>query len=1069
MDIVEELRNNRENGAKRLEIEYKVGLMTMARRFYVDETDAEELVNRTFAAVVDGIDGYLARSAFFTWMCQIMSNIYAADVRRKSNATVTYPGEVPDMTDEAGVSRIFDSIDASIVRTAVEKLPKEMREVILLHYFADMSIPQIAKFISIPAGTIKSRLHYARKALAAKLVGKAKKPGVKALILALALSALAAVGAVGVVAIRSAAAPETEKAEVVFNAKSTENTEGSLETNGDSPQQSEAITDNSETNNEENAMSNSMQKVSMIKTLAAAAALTAGAVLAAYPGAIEVVASNFGTGEFALRVPVSAKPLELYWAAAWADDTNEYSQWRAPLFLQDVPAGTTEVTVTVPGFNSDAASRFFLADPDNAVVTRPVTVIGGKDGSSNYKSAFITGLHPNWDWRYELVFDVTEFKSNQAWLLCHRLSSDNTGGSLLHFVVRNSTDKRLRFGYGASNSIYSSSAISADVKYRAIINRNVFTVSNLNDNVNFCTVGLTASSADYDARYNLWFGASSGTNGKDYNTGTGDLCSFARVYSFKAWNGSGELVGDFRPMVTNSVAGYFDLVTRKFFESGDQSLAASGTAVASGFEPYIASAETQHVDSLVAHLGALVAVSPVLKAVPVECASESLPFAIGGIPLYGNRSVDVGDSVTFSVPIEKFIWWDESTRTSYRVASAGLRIDTYDANNGEFVVGTPQPGLRSYTFTRNSETDGVRVVCLWDAEMLVDPPNGLRAECLRLVDVATNANGKTEVGHGPFNTGVHPIPATTRVFIDVGLDSNNRTAQSNLSPVNERRFFGCRDESAHGQPPGKWQYNFQLTRVWPNQSQPVLRVDMCNYMDGAVSQTQYFNINNTARFEIDLKPTTVRLYDVLQGATHLAEMKDTGYARSSEPLNGTLHIFGQQRLHDTTAPLCVDYNNTRYYTYAVWTDGVNLSRDYAPCIDAAGKPAFYDRVGGNYIYPIGDKAEFVAEFTGNVGTNSVYVTGENEKGEPAAYLDPDATALGYHQIAVGNSQTFTATTREVFGKKATGYRVDTWADGSGWRKGAVQGGRSVTLSGENSIRRVVWIWKRVSGSAIYII
>ena len=229
MDIVEELRNNRENGAKRLEIEYKVGLMTMARRFYVDESDAEELVNRTFAAVVDGIDGYLARSAFFTWMCQIMSNIYAADVRRKSNATVTYPGEVPDMTDEAGVSRIFDSIDASIVRTAVEKLPKEMREVILLHYFADMSIPQIAKFISIPAGTIKSRLHYARKALAAKLVGKAKKPGVKALILALALSALAAVGAVGVVAIRSAAAPETEKAEVVFNAKSTENTEGSLE------------------------------------------------------------------------------------------------------------------------------------------------------------------------------------------------------------------------------------------------------------------------------------------------------------------------------------------------------------------------------------------------------------------------------------------------------------------------------------------------------------------------------------------------------------------------------------------------------------------------------------------------------------------------------------------------------------------------------------------------------------------------------------------------------------------------------------------------------------------------
>ena len=804
------------------------------------------------------------------------------------------------------------------------------------------------------------------------------------------------------------------------------------------------------------------------KMLAAAAVLAAGAALADAPAEIEVVANNFGTGEFTLRVPSSEKPLELYWAAAWADDTDEYSQWRAPVFLQDVPAGTTEVTVTVPGFSPDAASRFFLADPDNATVTRPVTLAGGKDGSGNYKSAFITGLHPNYDWRYELVFDVTEFKSNQAWLLCHRLNSSNSGGSHLHFIVRSSTDKRLRFGYGATHSTYSSSAISADVKYRATINRNVFTVSNLNDNVNFCTVNLTASSANYATGYNLWFGASSDTNGKNYNASAGDLCSFARVYSFKAWNGSGEQVGDFRPMVTNGVAGYFDLVTRKFFESGDQSLAASGTAVASGFEPYVASAETQHVDSLVAHLGALAAVSPVLKAAPVECLSESLPFAIGGIPLYGNRSVDVGDSVTFSVPTGTFICWDESTRMSYRVASAGLRIDTYDANAGEFVIGTPQPGLRSYTFTRNSETDGVRVVCLWDAEMLVDPPDGLRAECLRLVDVATNANGKTEVGHGPFNTGIHPVPATTRVFIDVGLDSNNRTAQNNLSPVNERRFFGCRDESAHGQDPGKWQYNFQLSRVWPNQSQPALRVDMCNYMDGAVSQTQYFNINNTARFEIDLNPTFTRLYDMLQGATHLAEMKDTGYARSDEPLNGTLHIFGQQRLHDTTAPLCVDYNNTRYYTYAVWTDGVNLSRDYAPCIDAEGKPAFYDRVGGNYIYPIGDKAEIVAEFTGNVGTNSVYVTGENEKGEPAAYFDPDATAPGYYTVAVGKSQTFTATTREVFGKKATGYRVDTWADGSGWQKGAVQGGRSVTLEGEDSIRRVVWMWKRVSGAAFYL-
>ena len=58
--------------------------MTLARRFCHDEGDAEELVNRTFAAVVAGIDDYLEQSAFFGWMCQILSNLHGMDQRRKS-------------------------------------------------------------------------------------------------------------------------------------------------------------------------------------------------------------------------------------------------------------------------------------------------------------------------------------------------------------------------------------------------------------------------------------------------------------------------------------------------------------------------------------------------------------------------------------------------------------------------------------------------------------------------------------------------------------------------------------------------------------------------------------------------------------------------------------------------------------------------------------------------------------------------------------------------------------------------------------------------------------------------
>ena len=58
MDIAEEIQNDPEKGAKRLESEYRAGLMTLALRFCHDPGDAAELVNRTFAEVVASIDNY---------------------------------------------------------------------------------------------------------------------------------------------------------------------------------------------------------------------------------------------------------------------------------------------------------------------------------------------------------------------------------------------------------------------------------------------------------------------------------------------------------------------------------------------------------------------------------------------------------------------------------------------------------------------------------------------------------------------------------------------------------------------------------------------------------------------------------------------------------------------------------------------------------------------------------------------------------------------------------------------------------------------------------------------------
>ena len=205
LSIVEELRTNRESGARRLEAEYKAGLMTIARRLCADEGDAEELVNSTFADVIEGIDDYLEQSAFFGWMCKILENRFAKEKRRKSNQTVVADGEAVNVAvDEDGAERIFQGVDAALLRDAIDGLPDEMKEALMLRYFMGLPVARVAKLLSVPEGTAKWRLHCARMILAAKLGAAAKKPGGKALLIALALAALSAIGAAVVTAVGDA-------------------------------------------------------------------------------------------------------------------------------------------------------------------------------------------------------------------------------------------------------------------------------------------------------------------------------------------------------------------------------------------------------------------------------------------------------------------------------------------------------------------------------------------------------------------------------------------------------------------------------------------------------------------------------------------------------------------------------------------------------------------------------------------------------------------------------------------------------------------------------------------------
>jgi len=59
------------------------------------------------------------------------------------------------------VAALLTSTQREEVRTAIQSLPDDQRMVVVMRYFGDMSLPDIAWALKCPLGTVKSRLFYA--------------------------------------------------------------------------------------------------------------------------------------------------------------------------------------------------------------------------------------------------------------------------------------------------------------------------------------------------------------------------------------------------------------------------------------------------------------------------------------------------------------------------------------------------------------------------------------------------------------------------------------------------------------------------------------------------------------------------------------------------------------------------------------------------------------------------------------------------------------------------------------------------------------------------------------------
>ena len=140
-----------------------------------DEDKAADLTQDTFAKGWKAVRGFEGRSSFRTWLFSIARNEFLANLRRSGRSLETV--DLPDLTvvpdSSPPVDEKFDALELSrMIREAVDGLPTLYREVVSLHYYNEMSIREVALMLSLPVGTVKSRLNRVLSMLKERLDAK---------------------------------------------------------------------------------------------------------------------------------------------------------------------------------------------------------------------------------------------------------------------------------------------------------------------------------------------------------------------------------------------------------------------------------------------------------------------------------------------------------------------------------------------------------------------------------------------------------------------------------------------------------------------------------------------------------------------------------------------------------------------------------------------------------------------------------------------------------------------------------------------------------------------------------
>lgn len=133
------------------------------RKLVGDSLEGDDLLQDVWFDVFKALPGLADPVAFPAWLYRIARNRAFRRLRRRRLPRSPIPddalGELPDREEE------FTADDAAWVHAALDRLPPEHREVLVLRFLEGIPYEDVARIVGCPLGTVKSRIHHAKRGL----------------------------------------------------------------------------------------------------------------------------------------------------------------------------------------------------------------------------------------------------------------------------------------------------------------------------------------------------------------------------------------------------------------------------------------------------------------------------------------------------------------------------------------------------------------------------------------------------------------------------------------------------------------------------------------------------------------------------------------------------------------------------------------------------------------------------------------------------------------------------------------------------------------------------------------